>query len=269
MPGTQSESRGPAYWQTQITNVKERLKNQTESPQAATSVPSFEKLAKAFDHTLLKPEATAAQVQLLCEEALKYRFATVCIREPFVSQAASILKDSGVLVCCVVGFHDPTASTLEAKLGEADAALKSGAQELDMVINWPLLKAAEHDKVFEELMAFRNKCPKDRVTLKVILETSQLSDEEITAACVLASEADFDFVKTSTGFLGHGAKAEHVRLMHRICEVERRNMAVKASGGIRSVQDAITMLQAGASRLGASASVVIMNEYANANGKST
>lgn len=261
MTDTQTPARDAQYWHSRISQVQKLLETQSEPLEKEISNLTFTKLAQSFDHTLLKPEATPAQVQTLCGEALKYKFATVCVREPFAAQAAGILKDSGVQVCCVVGFHDPAASSLEDKLAEARRAMVAGASELDMVINWLLLKQKNYVQVFEELRSMRQTCRQSEISLKLILETSQLSSEDIIAACVVASEADFDFVKTSTGFLGHGAKVEDVKLMRQVCVAEGRNMQVKASGGIRTIHDTRSMLQAGASRIGASASVGIMHEF--------
>ena len=249
------------YWGPRFTEIQDLLRKHQASPQKATQDLTRAGLAGSFDHTLLKPEATASQIQILCEQALEYNLATVCVREPFVAQAAGILKGSGVRTCCVVGFYDPATMTLHEKLSEAQSAVKSGATELDMVINWPLLKGEEFDRVFTELQAMRDSCPKGDIVLKGILETSQLSRDDIVHACVILSEADFDYVKTSTGFVGGGAKVEDVHLMRRICALESRGMAVKASGGIRTLKQAEAMLQAGADRLGASASVEILQEF--------
>ena len=246
-------------WGREIANVRESLTKLSTASELPFTTLDAGTLANTFDHTLLKPEATSTQIQTLCEEAIRYHFATVCIREPFVYQAHEVLKGNGVKICSVVGFHDPTAATLEQKLAEGRAAVAAGASELDMVIDWPALKHKEYETVHQELRAFRDAFPQP-IVLKVIFETSQLSQGDIVAASVLASRASFDFIKTSTGFVGGGAKVEDVRLMRQICELEGKGMSVKASGGIRSLQDAMNMLEAGAGRLGASASVAIMAE---------
>ena len=254
---TAYEYRGQPFWEDKIALAKEALKDATPTETSSVS-PRY--LARTFDHTLLKPDATADQVKKLCEEALRYDFASVCIREPFVAQAATILQDDHVDVCCVVGFHDPTASSLEEKVEEGHAAVKAGASELDMVINWGLLKHKQYDEAFEDMRILRGEFPKGKMVLKVILETSQLTEDDIISGCVLADEANFDFVKTSTGFLGHGAKVGHVQLMRQMCDIGAHQLAVKASGGIRTLEDAKKMIDAGAGRLGASASVAIMDE---------
>ncbi|KAL9092219.1 MAG: hypothetical protein Q9159_000978 [Coniocarpon cinnabarinum] len=247
-------------WETRITNAQNALAKLPAVGGTELPRKDSEAFARTFDHTLLKPEAVPEQVRTLCEEAVQNKFATVCVREPFAQVAQPVVKDTGVQICCVVGFHDPTTSTLEQKLAEARSAVRGGATELDLVMNWPCLKNKQYDTVYEELRAMRGAFPKDVARLKVILETSQLCRDEIVAACVLASQADFDFVKTSTGFVGSGAKVEDVQLMHQMCQVGGKGMAVKASGGIRTLQDAMAMLEAGADRLGASASVSIINE---------
>ena len=223
-----------------------------------TPVPSSTNLAQTFDHTLLKPDATAAQISDLCREAAQHKFATVCVRAPFAAQASDALQGTGVGVCCVIGFPDPAALRVEEKLGEARAALAAGAAELDLVMQWARLKERAYDGVYAELRALRDAVPKGRAVLKVILETSQLEREDVVAACVIAREAEFEYVKTSTGFLGEGARVRDVELMSRMCAVLGGGMKVKASGGIRAAEDAFGMLRAGASRLGASASVAIM-----------
>ncbi|KAG9697740.1 deoxyribose-phosphate aldolase, partial [Aureobasidium melanogenum] len=179
-------------------------------------------------------------------------------------QAHANLKGSNVLIASVIGFHQGTQDTYY-KLQETRKALTAGAHELDVVINWPLLKQQEYSEIYHELALIRSMAPQPTV-LKLIFETSQLASRDIVAACTIASAANFDFVKTSTGFLGHGAKVEHVRLMRAACDhladkrTDRHRMQVKASGGVRTVEDAITMLKAGATRLGTSGGMWIVKE---------
>jgi deoxyribose-phosphate aldolase len=189
---------------------------------------------------------------------------SVCVRPNYVAQAHANLKGSNVLIASVIGFHQGTQDTYY-KLQETRMALAAGAHELDVVVNWPLLKQQEYSEIYHELALIRSMAPHPTV-LKLIFETSQLGSRYFVAACAIASAANFDFVKTSTGFLGHGAKVEHVRLMRAACDhvadrrTDRHRMQVKASGGVRTIEDATTMLKAGASRLGSSGGVWIMKE---------
>ena len=169
-----------------------------------------------------------------------------------------------MLIASVIGVHQGTQDTYY-KLQETRMALTAGAHELDVVVNWPLLKQQEYSEIYHELALIRSMAPQPTI-LKLIFETSQLGSRDIVAACTIASAANFDFVKTSTGFLGHGAKVEHVRLMRAACDhladkrTDGHRMKVKASGGVRTVEDATTMLKAGASRLGTSGGVWIVKE---------
>ncbi|KAH0038644.1 deoxyribose-phosphate aldolase, partial [Aureobasidium melanogenum] len=221
-------------------------------------------IARTIDHTLLKLDATPKQIDELCAEARVANFASVCVRPNYVAQAHANLKGSNVLIASVIGFHQGTQDTYY-KLQETRKALTAGAHELDVVINWPLLKQQEYSEIYHELALIRSMAPQPTV-LKLIFETSQLASRDIVAACTIASAANFDFVKTSTGFLGHGAKVEHVRLMRAACDhladkrTDRHRMQVKASGGVRTVEDAITMLKAGATRLGTSGGMWIVKE---------
>jgi deoxyribose-phosphate aldolase len=189
---------------------------------------------------------------------------SVCVRPNYVAQAHANLKGSNVLIASVIGFHQGTQDTYY-KLQETRMALAAGADELDIVVNWPLLKQQEYSEIYHELALIRSMAPHPTI-LKLIFETSQLGSRDIVAACTIASAANFDFVKTSTGFLGHGAKVEHVRLMRAACDhladrrTDRHRMQVKASGGVRTVEDATTMLKAGATRLGSSGGVWIVKE---------
>lgn len=230
----------------------------------ASLVPALDspEFSQTIDHTLLKLDATSAQIDTLCDEALEYNFATVCVRANFASQAVSRVRDSSTRVAVVIGFHtglEPTAS----KAAETRAAVSAGASELDIVLNRALLQAGEYAAVHAELATLRAEAG-PKVLLKLILETARLSEEEIIAAAVLAHSARYEFIKTSTGFEGGGATEEGVRLMHAAAkvlgELDGWEMKVKASGGIRSADDAKNMLAAGAKRLGTSGGVGIVRE---------
>lgn len=207
---------------------------------------------KTIDHTLLKQDATRAQVIELCKEAREYDFMSVCINPGFVALSKKELQGSDVKVCTVIGFP-LGASTQETKVFEAQNAIDNGADELDMVINVSDLKDKKFDKVLEEITALK-KTAGDRV-LKVILEICLLTDEEIVKASELSVQAGADFVKTSTGFSTGGATAEAVALMKKTVGDKAE---VKASGGIRSLEDLKTMVENGATRIGASSGVAIM-----------
>jgi deoxyribose-phosphate aldolase len=210
-------------------------------------------LSPLIDHTLLKAEATGAQVEVLCAEALKHGFASVCINPLWVPLAASLLKGSAVRTCTVVGFP-LGASSLRAKAQEADLAVMEGAQEVDMVLAIGAAKAGDWDTVRRDLEGLRAAVPAPTV-LKVILETCLLTDAEKAQASALALEAGLDFVKTSTGFSTGGATEADVALMRQTVGT---GMGVKASGGIRTYEGALAMVLAGATRLGLSASVAVI-----------
>jgi len=210
-------------------------------------------LSPLIDHTLLKAEATGAQVETLCAEALTYGFASVCVNPLWVPLAASLLKGGPVRVCTVVGFP-LGASGLAAKAREAELALEDGAQEVDMVLAIGAAKGGAWDTVRRDLAALRAAVPRPAV-LKVILETCLLDDGEKVRACELAREAGLDFVKTSTGFSTGGATEADVTLMRRTVGPA---LGVKASGGIRTYETALQMVLAGATRLGLSASVAVV-----------
>lgn len=210
------------------------------------------KLNKLIDHTLLKPEATKAQIEKLCGEAKEYDFKSVCVNPYYVKYAKELLKGSDVLVCTVIGFPLGQ-NTTEIKVAETKDAIKNGADEIDMVINIGALKSKDEDYVLNEIKEIRNACKGK--TLKVIIETCLLTDEEKITACKLSKEAGADFVKTSTGFSTHGATVEDVKLMR---ETVGEDMGVKASGGIRDRETALKMVEAGATRLGVSAGVEIV-----------
>jgi deoxyribose-phosphate aldolase len=214
----------------------------------------WKSVAKLIDHTLLKPEATRAQVEKLCREAVAYGFYSVMVNPSQVACAVRLVRGTGVLVGTVIGFP-LGATTTTAKLAEAADALRLGARELDMVINIGALKSGERDLVESEIRALTNLAHRSRALLKVILETALLSTEEKILACQLCLRAKADFVKTSTGFSSAGATAADVALMRGVVGHE---MGVKAAGGIRTASDLLAVVEAGASRVGASASVSIV-----------
>ena len=215
-------------------------------------------LAALIDHTLLKPDATVREIEQLCAEALKYSFASVCINPSYVPLCARLCRGSDVKVCTVIGFPLGATSTA-AKAFEAEQAIRDGAQELDMVINVGMLKAGEHEYVESDIFSVTSTARRARALSKVIIETALLTDEEKIKACVLAKRAGADFVKTSTGFAKGGATAGDVSLMRRVVGSA---MGVKASGGVRSREDALAMVASGADRIGASASVKIVSPEA-------
>lgn len=210
---------------------------------------------KMIDHTLLKPEATKEMIENLCREAKEYDFKSVCVNPYWVSTAYEELRDSDVLVCTVVGFP-LGATTKETKFFETDFAVQEGADEIDMVINVGALKSKQYDVVLEDIKSVVQAA--NGRTVKVIIETCLLTDEEKVKACELSMEAGANFVKTSTGFSTAGAKVEDVELMKSIVG---DNLEVKASGGIRDLDTALKMIEAGATRLGVSAGVQIVKEY--------
>lgn len=209
-------------------------------------------LARMIDHTLLKPDACEDGVRKLCQEALEYKFASVCINPGYVQLCADLLKGSEVKVCTVIGFP-LGATTSDTKAFETRDAIAKGAQEVDMVINVGKLKDKDFDYVKKDIEAVVNEA-KGKALTKVIIETCLLNDEEKIMACKLAKEAGADFVKTSTGFSTGGATFEDIKLMR---ETVGANMGVKASGGVRSYEDTMKMIEAGATRIGASASIAI------------
>jgi deoxyribose-phosphate aldolase len=216
-----------------------------------------EAFAGSIDHTLLKAEADEDSVKQLCEEARQYGFASVCVPPCYVNLAAELLAGSPVAVCTVVGF--PLGSTLTAaKVEETRLAIEAGATEIDMVLNVGKLKSKRYDYVEQDIRAVVDASRKHNreVIVKVILETALLTDEEKVIACILAANAKADFVKTSTGFAKAGATVEDVSLMKRVVG---NRLRVKAAGGIRTYEDARAMMQHGASRIGASASVAIVS----------
>lgn len=211
------------------------------------------KIASIIDHTLLKPEAGVHDIEKLCNEALQYGFASVCINPCFVGKAAGLLDGSSVKVCTVIGFP-LGANTTDVKTFEAKLAVEDGAQEVDMVINVGALKDQRYEYVYQDIKSVVESV-KGKAIVKVILETCLLNDEQKIKACELAKKAGANFVKTSTGFNKGGATVHDVELMRKTVG---SSMGVKASGGVRTYEDAVNMINAGASRIGASASVSIV-----------
>nr|WP_314099320.1 deoxyribose-phosphate aldolase [uncultured Lachnoanaerobaculum sp.] len=207
---------------------------------------------KLFDHTILKADATKEDVKKVCEEAMAYSFCSVCVNSYYVPYVAELLHGSDVKICTVVGFPLGAMST-RAKALEAKIAVMDGADEVDMVINIGALKDKDYDVVLEDIKAVKEAC--GNALLKVIIETCLLTDEEKIKACELSKEANADFVKTSTGFSTAGAKVEDVRLMR---DTVGNDMGVKASGGIHDKEFANALVEAGASRLGTSATIKIV-----------
>ncbi|NQP29233.1 deoxyribose-phosphate aldolase [Streptococcus suis] len=211
------------------------------------------KLNKYIDHTILKPETTQEQVEKILAEAKEYDFASVCVNPTWVALAAESLKDSDVKVCTVIGFP-LGANTPAVKAFETKDAISNGADEIDMVINIGALKIGNYDLVLEDIKAVVA-ASGDKL-VKVIIEACLLTDAEKVKACQLSQEAGADYVKTSTGFSTGGATVADVALMRKTVGPD---MGVKASGGARSYEDAIAFIEAGASRIGASSGVAIMN----------
>ncbi|MDY0214126.1 MAG: deoxyribose-phosphate aldolase [Bacilli bacterium] len=205
------------------------------------------KLNKLIDHTLLKADATPAQITKLCEEALEFDFKSVCVNPGYVPLASMLLAESDVLVCTVIGFPLGATSS-ESKVLEASIAVEEGASEVDMVINIGKLKAGLDLDVYKEIRDIKTAVG-DEIVLKVIIETSLLTEEEKVRACLLSKKAGADFVKTSTGFSTGGATAEDIALMRKTVGPD---MGVKASGGVRTMEDLEKMVKAGATRIGTS-----------------
>ena len=228
-----------------------------ETPVVADTKLSLDQVAGMIDHTLLKPEATEYQIKQLCQEARAYRFASVCVNPTWVSLCANLLAGSPVRVCTVVGF--PLGATLtEVKVYEAEQAIQAGAGEVDMVINIGYLKSGRYAAVDKEMAGVVEAAHRQNAVAKVIFEMCLLTAEEKIAACVLAKHAGVDFVKTSTGFSSGGATAADVALMRKVVGPD---LGIKAAGGIRTASDLRTMVAAGATRIGASVGVRIVQEF--------
>lgn len=215
-----------------------------------------QRLAAVIDHTLLKPEATPSDIEQLCDEAVLYSFASVCVNPCWVSLSRKRLSGSPVKVCSVIGFP-LGANVTRVKAYEASTAREQGAAELDMVLNIGELRAGNHEAVRRDIAEVAEVARRDGGLLKVIIESCLLTDDEKVTACRLAVAAGADFVKTSTGFSKSGATVEDVRLMRKVVGPE---IGVKASGGIRNLASMRSMLEAGANRIGASSGVAIMKE---------
>jgi len=209
-----------------------------------------------IDHTLVKPTAAKKDIKKLCREAEKHGFGCACVNPTYVSLATQLLKETDVKVCSTVGF--PFGATLpEVKAFEAWRAVENGAREIDMVINLSALKSGDYEAVRKDIEAVADvKRSHGDLTVKVIIETALLTDEEKVLACKIAKEAGADFVKTSTGLVG-GATVEDVQLMR---ETVGKDMGVKAAGGVRTLKDALAMIRAGANRIGTSTAVAIIEE---------
>ena len=212
--------------------------------------------ASLIDHTLLKPEASEADIKKLCDEAAQFGFASVCVNPAWVKTAVSFLKGSGVPVCTVIGF--PLGATLpDVKAYEARRAIFNGAREVDMVINVGALKSGDDCAVEDDIRVVSEAAHENGVLCKVIIETALLTDEEKVRACLAAKNAGADFVKTSTGFSKGGATVHDIALMRRTVGSA---LGVKASGGVKGIDDARAMFEAGATRIGASVGVKIAQE---------
>ncbi len=218
-------------------------------------------LNRYIDHTLLKPEATRVQIEKVCAEAVQYHFAALCINLCWAKLASDLIGQSDTKVCIPVGFPLGATTTL-AKMFEADQAIEAGAREIDMVLNIGALKSGLYDYVRDDIAGALSSCRRNRrkqALLKVILETCLLTDDEKRRACEIAKEVGADFVKTSTGFSTGGATVADIKLMRAVVGPE---MGVKAAGGVRTRADALAMIDAGATRIGTSAGVLIVTDVA-------
>jgi deoxyribose-phosphate aldolase len=240
----------------QILKLVDSYEHELPAAPPALTAPCGAEIAAWIDHTLLKPEATAAQVKTLCEQARQYHFATVCVNPVYVPLARGLLKDSGVSVCAVIAF--PLGASLpEDKAYEARRVIENGAVEVDMVISVGALKGESYGLVLNDVLFVTQEAHGRKAKVKVIIEAALLTRREKILACLLAQAAEADFVKTSTGFGPGGATVEDVDLMRRVVGPAA---GVKAAGGVRTYKDALAMIAAGANRIGASASVAILNE---------
>lgn len=213
-----------------------------------------EQIAKYIDHTLLKQEASASQIKKLCEEAIQYKFASVCVNPANVVLCTRLLKGSGVKVCSVVGF--PLGATLSSvKAYETEKVIADGVEEVDMVLNVGALKSGDDKLVLDDVSAVVKTAHAQKILVKVIIETCLLTDEEKVKACLICKEAGADFVKTSTGFNSGGATLPDVTLMRKTVGPQ---MGVKAAGGVRTREDVLAMIEAGATRIGTSGGIKIL-----------
>ncbi len=245
--------------QTCCRNTKEIIAAGADRVSASERLTKIDpSIASMIDHTILKPDATRADVAKVCREARQYQFASVCVNPYWVPLVRAELAGSPVKVCTVIGFPLGATST-EAKVAETAAALRAGAQEIDMVINVGALRSGDHEAVKVDIQEVVKVAHAAGAIVKVILETALLDDNQKAVACTLSKLAGADFVKTSTGFSSAGATAHDIALMR---EVVGPDMGVKASGGIRTLSDLRAMTAAGATRIGASASVKIVEATA-------
>lgn len=241
------------YFEKLITQAQAEYKHRPLNTSIDASSLDGQAIAPLIDHTLLRPDARQTDVLKLCEEARQYGFASVCVNPTWVPLCVELLEDSDILICTVVGFP-LGASTTETKALEAEELVSLGADEIDMVMNIGSLKDKDYSSVYDDVLQVVDAA--GEATIKVIIETCLLDDDEKVAACVLCQEAGAHFVKTSTGMNKAGATVEDVELMRRVVGPE---MGVKAAGGIRDFKTAAAMIKAGASRIGASSSVEIVS----------
>lgn len=236
----------------QMTGTNPSAAHKKEGKATESAKDYNQELASMIDHTFLKPEASKCQLEKLCEEARAYKFATVCVNSCNIPLVTELLRGSSVKPIAVVGFPLGAATT-QSKVFESKEAINQGAREIDMVVNLGALKSKDYGTVFEDIkQVVEASAP---YPVKVILETSSLNDEEKVVACALSKTAGAAFVKTSTGFGGGGATVDDIKLMRRIVG---NSIGVKASGGVRTTQDAKNMVEAGANRIGASSSISIV-----------
>jgi deoxyribose-phosphate aldolase len=242
-----------------ISHRVQELLAEKRVPMPGPPTPPPLNIPQLIDHTILRPDTTRADIEQLCREARQHKFYSVCVNPTWVSIARQVLDGSGVKVCCVVGFP-LGAQPPETKAMEARAAIRQGAKEIDMVINVGALKGGDDTLVLRDIRSVVEACRDGSAKCKVILETALLNQEEKARACEWAVKARADFVKTSTGFSSGGATVEDVALMSRI--VRDKKLGVKASGGVRSLADLLRMVQAGATRIGTSSGIKILQEAA-------
>lgn len=241
---------------SQLVSLAKEYEHQLPPAPAQLNLPEGKHIAGWIDHTLLKPEATAAQIRVLCQEAMQYHFASVCINPAYVPLACGLLNDAPEAICVVVGF--PLGAVLpEFKVYETLACINAGAVEIDMVINIGALKSEAYGLVMNDIQAVTQTAHNQGGITKIILETALLTRYEKILACLISKAAGADFVKTSTGFGTGGATTQDVELMRCVVGPD---MGVKAAGGVRTYADAVAMIKAGANRLGASAGVKIVQD---------
>lgn len=238
-----------------MSRLEAKTKDQPEKPnkEAARQSVSKEELARFIDHTLLKPESSMEQFDTLCDEAVKYNFYSVCVNSNWIPYVTKKLRGTGTKICAVVGFP-LGAMDSRSKAFESRNAIDAGANELDMVLNIGALKSKDYKLVEEDIRAVKRVC-RNSTVLKVIIETSLLTDDEKIIACEICKKAEADFVKTSTGFNGGGATVSDITLMRRVVGPD---MGVKASGGIRDFNQAVSLINAGANRLGCGSSIAVL-----------